>query len=76
MTEVIKIGTKVIYKGSWGTDPEKVATIEGMQICEEEGDKYGIDTDEIPWEMKNYGVSDLSDGHWCYGYQLVRIVKQ
>ena len=74
MNRVIEIGSKVIYRGAWGTEPEKEVTIEGMQLCEEEGDKYGIDTDEIPWEQKNYGVYDLSDGHWCYGYQIVELV--
>ena len=74
MKKVIKIGSKIIYKGAWGTQSEKEVTIEGMQLCEEEGDKYGVDANEIPWEQKNYGVYDLSDGHWCYGYQIVELV--
>ena len=72
---IIKIGTKVSYKGAWGTKPEKEAIVKAMQICEKEGEKYGDDTDEIPWYEKNYGVYDLSDGHWCYGYQIVSIIK-
>ena len=76
MEKVIKIGSKVIYKGAWGTQPEKEVTIEGMQLCEEEGEKYGTDVEEIHWDYKDYGVYDLSDGHWCYGYQIVSLVEE
>jgi hypothetical protein len=74
MKKVIKVGSKVIYKSSWGAEEPKMAIINGMQLCEEEGEKYGVDTNKIPWEQKNYGVYDLSDGHWCYGYQIVELV--
>ena len=70
---VIEIGSKVIYKGSWGTDPEKEVDIVDIEKCENEGEKYGTPVDEILWEEKNYGVFGLSDGHWCYGYQIVEL---
>lgn len=69
----IKIGSKVSYKGAWGTQPEKMVTIEGIEHCKREGDKYGTSVKEIPWVMKDYGVYNLSDGHWCYGYQIVSL---
>ena len=50
---ILKIGSKVIYPGSFGMAcPEKV-TIES-----------------IDWDMKNYGCFMLSNGHWCYGWQI------
>ena len=70
---VIKVGSKVVYKGSWGTDTETEVDILGIEKCENEGDKYGTQVDEILWAEKNYGVFDLSDGHWCYGYQIVEL---
>ena len=67
---VIKIGSKVMYRGSFGMGcPEKV-TIESIDMCEKEGDKYGDAVESIDWDMKNYGCFTLSNGHWCYGRQI------
>ena len=67
---IIKIGSKVIYRGNFGMGcPEKV-TIESIDMCEEEGDKYGDAVESIDWDMKNYGCFTLSNGHWCYGEQI------
>ena len=67
---IIKIGSKVMYRGSFGMGcPEKV-TIESIDMCEKEGDKYGDAVESIDWDMKNYGCFTLSNGHWCYGMQI------
>ena len=67
---IIKIGSKVIYRGNFGMGcPEKV-TIESIDMCEKEGDKYGDAVESIDWDMKNYGCFTLSNGHWCYGGQI------
>ena len=67
---IIKIGSKVMYRGSFGMGcPEKV-TIRSIDMCEEEGDKYGGAVESIDWDMKNYGCFTLSNGHWCYGGQI------
>jgi hypothetical protein len=74
--KVIKIGSKVSYKGAWGTKPEKEVTIKGIEKCLEEGMKEGKPVDEIDWTEKDYGVYDLSDGHWCYGYQIASLIDK
>ena len=67
---IIKIGSNVMYRGSFGMGcPEKV-TIESIDMCEKEGDKYGDAVESIDWGMKNYGCFTLSNGHWCYGGQI------
>ena len=67
---IIKIGSKVMYRGLFGMGcPEKV-TIESIDMCEKEGDKYGDAVESIDWDMKNYGCFTLSNGHWCYGGQI------
>ena len=67
---IIKIGSKVMYRGLFGMGcPEKV-TIGSIDMCEEEGDKYGDAVESIDWDMKNYGCFTLSNGHWCYGEQI------
>ena len=67
---IIKIGSKVMYRGLFGMGcPEKV-TIESIDMCKKEGDKYGDAVESIDWGMKNYGCFTLSNGHWCYGGQI------
>ena len=67
---IIKIGSKVMYRGSFGMGcPEKV-TIESIDMCEKERDKYDDAVESIDWDMKNYGCFTLSNGHWCYGEQI------
>ena len=67
---IIKIGSKVMYRCSFGMGcPEKV-TIESIDMCEKERDKYGDAVESIDWDMKNYGCFTLSNGHWCYGGQI------
>ena len=73
---IIKIGSKVIYRGSFGMGcPEKV-TIESIDMCEKEGDKYGDAVESIDWDMKNYGCFTLSNGHWCYGGQIDSLLDE
>ena len=73
---IIKIGSKVIYRGNFGMGcPEKV-TIESIDMCEKEGDKYGDAVDSIDWDMKNYGCFTLSNGHWCYGGQIDSLLDE
>ena len=72
----IKIGSKVMYRGSFGMGcPEKV-TIRSIDMCEEEGDKYGDAVESIDWDMKNYGCFTLSNGHWCYGGQIDSLLDE
>ena len=70
---IIKVGSKVVYKGAWGSEPEKEVEVTRIEKCKDEGDKYGTQVDEILWDEKDYGVFDVSDGHWCYGYQIVEL---
>ena len=73
---IIKIGSKVMYRGSFGMGcPEKV-TIESIDKCKKERDKYGDAVDSIDWDMKNYGCFTLSNGHWCYGEQIDSLLDE
>ena len=73
---IIKIGSKVMYRGLFGMGcPEKV-TIESIGMFEKEGDKYGDTVESIDWDMKNYGCFMLSNGHWCYGWQIDSLLDE
>ena len=69
MTKTLKIGSKVVYRGAWGTKLPKETTIESIEYCAD-GGKYGDSVEEC--NKSNYMdcVFDLADGHWCYGHQI------
>ena len=75
MEEKIKIGTKVSYRGGWGRNFPTEAVVNSIEFCPN-GGKYGTHIEEIPFEKKDDCVFDLSDHHWCYGYQIDSIVKE
>lgn len=49
---IIKVGTKVTWSGSWNTDPEQEVIVESISKREFEGDKEGTPIDEIPFEER------------------------
>ena len=73
---IIKIGSKVIYRGTFGMGYPEEVTIEGIDKCKKERDKYGDAVESIDWDMKNYGCFTLSNGHWCYGEQIDSLLDE
>lgn len=73
---VIKIGTKVTWSGTWNTEPEQEVIVEGISKGEFEGDKDGTPIDEIPFEEKDKCIFSLDNNHWCYGKQIHDIIDQ
>ena len=69
MEQTLKVGSKVMWRGSWGVELPKETTIEGIQLCEN-GDKYGFDVEECSESNYTDCVFDLANGHWCYGHQI------
>jgi hypothetical protein len=72
---IIKVGTEVEYRGSFGRGCPAVVRVESIEACEP-GDKNGTPVQAVPFSGKDSCVFDLSDGHWCYGEQIDRIVKE
>ena len=73
---IIKIGSKVIYRGTFGMGYPEEVTIEGISKCEFEGDKNGTPIDEIPFDEKDNCIFDLDNRHWCYGKQIHGVINQ
>lgn len=73
MTDVLRIGDTVLWRGSFGREPAVPAVIENMQITDYPHSKYGEDADEVPIQLvqENRVVFDLTNGHWCYSQQIV-----
>lgn len=74
--KVIKVGSRVMYRGCFGVDPAKEAKIESITKALEKRSKYGRSTKSIDWDEKEYGCFILSDGHWCYGEQIVDLLDE
>jgi hypothetical protein len=74
MSDILKLGDKVMWRGAWGKDPAEETIIEGIQICPA-GEKYGRDVKSVSWSTikKDRVVVELTNGHWAYGHQLDQI---
>ena len=70
MKDTLKIGDTVLWRGGFGSEPAKLATIEEIEITG--GYKYGEQVDEVPWsEVYGRNVTvDLENGHWAYAEQI------
>lgn len=74
--KVIKVGSRVMYRGCFGVGPAKEAKIESITKALEKRSKDGRSTKSIDWDEKEYGCFILSDGHWCYGEQIVDLLDE
>ncbi len=70
MKDTLKIGDTVLWRGGFGSEPARLAVVEGIEITN--GGKYGDSVDEVPWsEVYDRNVTvDLYNDHWAYGEQI------
>ena len=75
MSKVLKIGDKVWWRGGFGSEPAKLAVVEGIEITG--GYKYGDSVDEVPWsEVYDRNVTvDLDSEQWAYADQISRYLQ-
>ena len=69
----LKIGDKVWWRGGFGSDPRKVATVEEIEVTG--GYKYGEQVDEVDWAEvygRNVVVSFSDHPNWAYGEQIMQ----
>lgn len=72
---ILKIGTMVVHQDLDGN--KHIASIQGIEICKD-GEKHGkpvTEVDTADYKNKRRIVIDLSDNSWCYGSQIVKILK-
>lgn len=72
---IVKVGTKVGYRGSWGEGEYATASVVEIEECEI-GEKYGTPVDSTPTENVENCTFVLDDGHWCYGWQITKILGE
>ncbi len=70
--KTIRVGDRVVWRGAWGTEEPKIATIEGLVVTDEPGGKYGESAEEVDMNLfnENRVIFDLDSGHWAYSYQV------
>ena len=73
--KVIKIGSKVVYRGCFGTFPPKEAVVLGIAQSNYKRDKDGYPVNYISFADREYATFDLDDGHWCYGEQIDSVIE-
>lgn len=71
----LKVGDSVYWSGGFGTEAYKTATVTAIEVTEEPREKYGVEVDEVEWNVvaANCAVVTLSNGHWAYGSQIAPI---
>lgn len=73
MSNTVKNGDTVLWRGAWGSEPAKEAKIRSLIKCESEGVKDGTTVSEALWETVQNGrkfIVDLDNGSWAWGFQL------
>ena len=65
----LSVGDKVMWRGGFGNDAPKEATITSIELCKV-GEKYGMSVSSAEWSQKDRIVVDLDNGHWARGHQL------
>jgi hypothetical protein len=71
MSNILKVGDKVLWRGSFGSADKHLATIESIDInCN--GCKEGDEVEETEWANIHgrNSIHSLDNGHWCWGEQL------
>lgn len=72
--KIVKVGQKVKYRGDFGSGHVEVVKLEGIELCEDEHEKYGEPVDEVDVKDLYRCCVSLDNGHWAYGYQIVEIL--
>lgn len=73
MDNVLRIGDKVAWRGTWGKDPIEEATIEIITLTDSPYSKGpGVDVYSVKFSTLKEGnvIIDLDNGHWAYGNQV------
>lgn len=70
----IKVGSRVMWCGSWGRNPAEETTVESIEKTTEPHCKEGTAVDCIDFDERDCSVMVLTNGHWCYGDQIVDVL--
>jgi len=69
----LKIGDVVSWRHGWGREEPKKATIETIQLNEENNSKFGKLVDSVDWRLaedRNIIVCFSDQSSWAWGFQI------
>ena len=68
----LRVGDSVLWRGGWGSDPEKLVKVVTIQVNESNGSKYGEDVQLVGWDtvVERKVLVDLDNEHWAWGNQI------
>jgi hypothetical protein len=61
-TRLIKRGSQVLYRGGFGSDPQTIAVVTGIEITEFPREKYGDEVDAVTLDATTYSHSITDTG--------------
>lgn len=72
MSNTLKIGDKVTWRGGWGRDAPQVVRVVSMEVTDKPHEKYGDSVDEVDWSLveDNRVCFILDNGSWAYSDQI------
>ena len=73
--DTVKIGDKVRWRGAFGSDPERIVTVVGLEVTDDPREKYGQEVEEASWALvrRNRVVFSLDTGNWAYSDQIRKL---
>ena len=72
-TRIIRKGSQVLYRGSWGRDGQRIAEVIAIEQTQGPNEKYGDEVDAVT--LDDHYVLTLNNAHCCYSYQVDGIVQ-
>lgn len=69
----IKVGDLVWWRGVWGTDAPKKATVKSIELTRSRKEKEGVPVNEVDSDNQTFLV-DLDNGKWAYGWQVYPVI--
>ena len=72
-TRIIRKGSQVLYRGSWGRDAQTIAEVIAIEQTQGPNEKSGDEVDAV--SLDDHYVLTLNNGHWCYSYQVDGLVQ-
>jgi hypothetical protein len=68
----LSVGDRVLWRGSWGTDAPRLATVLRIESTHTTRTKHGRQAHHLDWDRvrAGYAVVDLDTGNWAYGDQI------
>lgn len=70
MDNMLHVGDKVMWRGTFGKDAPLPAHVTCIEKTERPNQKEGSTVEAISWDDIDCSVIDLDNGHWAYGDQI------